>query len=89
MPDAISVDIPTLRRIIREEARPDLVPVEVLAGELSVTKRTVRDRCRRYGIPLRSMHGDRWTDEDRGTMQYVSRREWQAREGLDTRTIKR
>jgi DeoR/GlpR family transcriptional regulator of sugar metabolism len=84
-----------LRRIderlqrIEEVLSGPLLKVSELADQLDVTRRTIRDRCRREGIKLRNMHGEPWGSDDSGSPQYVDRRAWQKREALSTRKVKK
>jgi DeoR/GlpR family transcriptional regulator of sugar metabolism len=56
------------------------IKVGRLADQLGVSKDTIRRHCREEGIPLVTMHGDKWTpSEHRGEPQYVDRRAWEAR----------
>lgn len=74
---------------IEEKLRGDLIKVTCLAAQLDVTPQTIRRHCARHGIHMRTMHGDRYTDENKGAPQYVSRRAWQSKEAQQTQAVKR
>jgi DeoR/GlpR family transcriptional regulator of sugar metabolism len=88
-------DADRLRRIeerlqrIEEALSGPLLKVSELADQLDVTRRTIRDRCRREGLTLRNMHGEPWGSDDSGSPQYVSRRAWRRREAQQTQSVKR
>lgn len=69
---------------LEEMVGGDLIKVTRLADQLDVCPRTIRRRCRKQGIYLHTMYGDKWEPgRDRGEPQYVHRRAWKRREAVN------
>lgn len=66
----------------------DLVPVTVLADELGCTPRTIKNKCKRRGVPIRLENGDIKRSQ-KNTRPYVSRIEWRRGEQGHGRSIKK
>ena len=83
---ALRSELDMLRTAVKQ-SQGSLVTVARLAEELDVHPRTVKRRCNRYGIPLRTATGAVRDDGSRET-PYISRLEWQSRTSLPTRTVR-
>lgn len=82
--ERIARSLEDIDRRLRNLERPAVASFAWIArhyGPISV--RTVKRRCKRYGIPIRDVHGD--LDEAGGC---ISVAEWEAKEKKNTRSIK-
>lgn len=86
-----------MRETLSEAQRPatpprsPLVAVVDLAAELGVEPRTVRQRCQRMGVPIRTAQGVPLANvrqSDRGRKHFVMRAEWEGGEKLHPTTVR-
>ena len=77
----------TVKQAVREAMRPQMATLKEIAHDYRFKDtRTVKRRCKKYGIPLRNAHGDVWREGDDEIR--ISRAEWRRCAKLDTRTVK-
>jgi predicted DNA-binding transcriptional regulator AlpA len=75
-------------RSAKSQFSNELVRLQDFAERMGLGRSTVYQKLNRRGIPVRDSHGYPKEDGDRSAA-YLSVTEWEAREKLDTRTVRR
>jgi DNA-binding transcriptional MocR family regulator len=88
---ALREDLRDLRESVRDlrtEKKDPLPRLQDLADELGVSRSTMYAKLRRHGIPVRDSNGFPKAEGDRSAA-HVSRSEWESKEALHTRTVRK